>query len=90
MSHILGMMSKGPLLGDRMIIELAADVQVRVPDDKLPSDIKGPFFLTAPKGTKVNYSADKKQGLHRFHVYTKYGVLHYACTVEPTKYPAWV
>jgi hypothetical protein len=74
-----------------MIIELAADVQVRVPDDKLPPGIRGPIFITATKGMKVNYSADKKQGLHRFQVYTdKYGLLHYACTVEPTQYPAWV
>ena len=84
-------MSKGPLLGDRMIIELAADVQVRVPDDKLVPGIKGLIFITAKKGRKVNYSSDKKQGLHRFYVWTEqYGILHYACTVEPNLYPAWV
>lgn len=73
-----------------MIIELAADVQVRVPDDKLPPGKQGPIFVTIKKGTKVNYSADKKQGLHRFYAFSKYGVLHYACTVESYLYPAWV
>lgn len=74
-----------------MIIELTKDVQVRVPDDKLSPGIKGPVFIMVGKGRKVNYSADKKQGLHRFHVYTnEYGILHYACTVEPSEYPAWV
>lgn len=74
-----------------MIIELAADVQVRVPDDKLKGGQRGPVFVTVAKGYKVNYSADKKRGLHRFHVYTEqYGALYYACTVEPTRYPEWV
>ena len=53
-----------------MIIELAADVQVRVPDDKLVPGIKGLIFITAKKGRKVNYSSDKKLGLHRFYVWT--------------------
>lgn len=73
-----------------MIIELAADVQVRVPDELLSQDIRGPIFETIKKGTKVNYSADKKQGLHRFYAFSKYGILHYACTVEPAQYPSWV
>lgn len=74
-----------------MIIELAADVQVRVPDSRLDPGVKGPVFITAKKGMKVNYSSEKKQGLHRFHIWTeKYGILHYAETVEPTQYPAWV
>lgn len=73
-----------------MIIDLKQDVSVRVPDELLPSGKVGPIFVTIKKGTKVNYSADKKQGLHRFYAFSQYGVLHYACTVEPDVYPLWV
>jgi hypothetical protein len=74
-----------------MIIELATDVQVRVPDERLPEGLRGPIFESIKKGTKVNYAADMKSGLHKFYVYThRYGILYYACTVEPTRYPEWV
>ena len=76
-----------------MIIELTKDVQVRVPEHKLLPNA-APMFVTATKGTKVNYSSERREPghkLHRFSCYTgKYGILEFACVTPVNEVPPWL
>lgn len=77
-----------------MIIELAQNVMVRVPQEKLPLGHKSSVFHTFPSGFKVNYSSER-QGtshmLHRFVGYTaKYGALNHVTVTLNHETPTWL
>lgn len=68
-----------------MIIELAKDVAVRIPEsDK---------FHTFKTGTKVNYSS-QRNGQHMIHKFvaqtSRHGFLTYRCVTEFTERPDWI
>ena len=76
-----------------MIIELTKDVQVRVPEHKLPPGA-AQAFTTIGKGYTVNYSSERREPghkLHRFSVYTdKYGLLDFVCIAPMNEIPPWL
>ena len=76
-----------------MIIELTEDVQVRVPEHKLPFGAPQ-TFVTINKGAKVNYSSERRDPdhkLHKFSCYTaKYGILEFACVTPFNEVPPWL
>jgi len=76
-----------------MIIELVEDVQVRVPEHWPPPG-SAQTFTTLNKGTKVNYSSERRHPdhkLHRFSCFTaKYGILEYTCVTLTNEIPSWL
>lgn len=76
-----------------MIIELVEDVQVRVPEHKRPPNSLQ-TFVTISKGTKVNYSSERRDPDHKLHRFScfaaKYGILEYACVTLTNEIPSWL
>jgi hypothetical protein len=77
-----------------MIIELTEDIQVRVPEEKLPLGTKQSVFHTFKVGTKGNYSSENRDGTHRVHRFSanagKYGILTFVCVTELRDPPSWL